>query len=45
MIVKAFLAQRGLHEVFSGGLGSYSVICLVISFLQVCSNLDNHSSV
>lgn len=35
MIVKALLAERGLHEVYSGGLGSYSVICLVISFLQV----------
>jgi non-canonical poly(A) RNA polymerase PAPD5/7 len=35
MAIKAFLVQRGLHEVFSGGLSSYSVICMVISFLQV----------
>ena len=35
MVVKAFLSQRSLNEVFTGGLGSYSVICLVISFLQV----------
>lgn len=35
MVVKTLLMQRGLHEVYSGGLGSYSVICLVISFLQV----------
>ena len=33
--VKAFLHQRGLNEVFSGGLGSYAVVCLVVSFLQL----------
>lgn len=35
LVVKAFLSQRSMNEVYSGGLGSYSVICLVISFLQV----------
>lgn len=35
MVVKAFLSQRSMNEVFTGGLGSYSVICMVISFLQV----------
>ena len=35
LVVKAFLSQRGMNEVYSGGLGSYSVICLVISFLQL----------
>lgn len=35
LMVKAFLNQRGMNEVFTGGLGSYSIICLVISFLQV----------
>ncbi|KAM0753355.1 hypothetical protein T439DRAFT_299633 [Meredithblackwellia eburnea MCA 4105] len=35
MLVKAFLNQRGMNEVFTGGLGSYSIICLVISFLQL----------
>lgn len=35
LLVKAFLGQRGMNEVFTGGLGSYSIICLVISFLQV----------
>lgn len=35
LLVKAFLAQRGMNEVFTGGLGSYSIICMVISFLQV----------
>ena len=39
MLVKAFLNQRGMNEVFTGGLGSYSIICLVVSFLQVrCSS-------
>ncbi|ORX33588.1 hypothetical protein BD324DRAFT_584918 [Kockovaella imperatae] len=35
VVVKAFLSQRSMNEVYTGGLGSYSVICLVISFLQV----------
>ncbi|PWN33501.1 Nucleotidyltransferase, partial [Meira miltonrushii] len=35
MAVKLLLVQRGLSEVFSGGLGSYSVICLVINHLQM----------
>ncbi|KAK4052507.1 hypothetical protein OIV83_002309 [Microbotryomycetes sp. JL201] len=35
MLVKMFLNQRGMNEVFTGGLGSYSIICLVISFLQL----------
>lgn len=34
-VVKFFLAQRSMNEVFTGGLGSYSVICLVISFMQL----------
>ncbi|CAK9787057.1 hypothetical protein CC85DRAFT_277448 [Cutaneotrichosporon oleaginosum] len=34
-VVKYFLAQRQMNEVFTGGLGSYSVICLVISFMQM----------
>jgi non-canonical poly(A) RNA polymerase PAPD5/7 len=37
LLVKAFLNQRGMNEVFTGGLGSYSIICLVVSFLQVRS--------
>ena len=35
LLVKAFLSQRGMNEVFTGGLGSYSIICMVVSFLQV----------
>jgi non-canonical poly(A) RNA polymerase PAPD5/7 len=33
--VKAYLSSRGLNEVFSGGISSYSIICLVVSFLQL----------
>ncbi|WWC58025.1 uncharacterized protein I303_100560 [Kwoniella dejecticola CBS 10117] len=35
LVVKSFLSQRSMNEVYTGGLGSYAVICLVISFLQV----------
>ncbi|KAL1311306.1 hypothetical protein AAFC00_001486 [Neodothiora populina] len=33
-LIKQFLVMRGLSEVFSGGLGGYSVICLVVSSLR-----------
>lgn len=35
MITKTFLSQRNMNEVYTGGLGSYSVVCLVVSFLQM----------
>ncbi|PFH45996.1 hypothetical protein AMATHDRAFT_77856 [Amanita thiersii Skay4041] len=35
LITKAFLSQRGMNEVYTGGLGSYSIVCLAISFLQM----------
>ncbi|UZJ54703.1 hypothetical protein CBS101457_004023 [Exobasidium rhododendri] len=35
MAAKLLLSQRGMSEVFSGGLGSYSVICLAISHVQM----------
>jgi len=35
MITKAFLRERKLNEVYTGGLGSYSVVCLAVSFLQM----------
>ena len=35
LIIKAFLCQRSMNEVFSGGLGSYSIVCLAVSFLQM----------
>ena len=33
-IIKQFLMMRDLNEVFSGGLGGFSITCLVVSFLQ-----------
>ncbi|KAK4685567.1 non-canonical poly(A) RNA polymerase PAPD5/7, partial [Tremellales sp. Uapishka_1] len=35
LVVKAFLSQRSMNEVFTGGIGSYAVICMVVNFLQV----------
>lgn len=35
LVLKCFLQQRSLNEVFSGGLGSYSVLLLVVSHLQM----------
>ena len=37
LILKLFLLQRQANEVFTGGLGSYSLIILLISFLKVAS--------
>lgn len=45
LLVKAFLAQRGMNEVFTGGLGSYSIICLVISFLQASSRPSSSAAI
>jgi non-canonical poly(A) RNA polymerase PAPD5/7 len=33
-LLKQFLLMRGLGEVFSGGLGGFSITCLVVSLLQ-----------
>ena len=35
MVLKQFLLQRELNEVFTGGVSSYGVILMVVSFLQV----------
>ncbi|KLO19261.1 hypothetical protein SCHPADRAFT_899095 [Schizopora paradoxa] len=35
LVIKSFLNQRNMNEVFSGGLGSYSIVCLAVSFLQM----------
>ena len=34
LVLKQFLFQQGLHEVFNGGISSYCVILLLVSFLQ-----------
>jgi non-canonical poly(A) RNA polymerase PAPD5/7 len=33
-LVKQLLVMRGLNEVHSGGLGGFSIICLVVSYIQ-----------
>ena len=34
MILKSFLARRHLHETYSGGIGSFVLAAMVISFIQ-----------
>ncbi|KAI3774984.1 hypothetical protein L1987_49551 [Smallanthus sonchifolius] len=41
LILKVFLQQRRLNEVFSGGIGSYALLAMLIAMLQ--NSLDNHS--
>ncbi|XP_043583689.1 non-canonical poly(A) RNA polymerase protein Trf4-1-like isoform X2 [Bombus pyrosoma] len=43
MVLKQFLLQRDLNEVFTGGISSYSLILMTISFLQVQRDMiDGH---
>ncbi|KAF8495367.1 Nucleotidyltransferase [Gautieria morchelliformis] len=35
MVIKLFLSQRSLNEVYTGGLGSYAIVCMAVSFLQM----------
>ncbi|KAJ3259587.1 hypothetical protein HK103_002141 [Boothiomyces macroporosus] len=35
LLLKQFLVQRHLNEVFTGGLGSYALLCLITSFLKL----------
>ncbi|KAJ3809281.1 hypothetical protein F5876DRAFT_44196, partial [Lentinula aff. lateritia] len=46
LILKILLESRGLEQVFSGGLSSYSVMCLVLSHLQLnpLARQGRHSS-
>lgn len=37
LVLKQFLLQRDLNEVFTGGIGSYSLFLMAVSFLQVSS--------
>lgn len=43
-VLKQFLLERDLNEVFTGGISSYSLILMCISFLQLHPRLDrlNH---
>lgn len=35
LILKLFLYQRRLHETYTGGLSSFSLLIIIVSFLQV----------
>ncbi|KAG2469834.1 terminal nucleotidyltransferase 4B isoform X2 [Polypterus senegalus] len=35
LVLKQFLLQRDLNEVFTGGIGSYSLFLMAVSFLQM----------
>lgn len=43
MVLKQFLYLRSLNEVFTGGISSYSLILMTISFLQLHPREDAHS--
>jgi len=43
-VLKQFLYQRDLNEVYSGGLSSYALILMVVSFLQQHIREDARSS-
>ena len=40
LVIKQYLYQCDLNEVYFGGIGSYSVILLVVSFFQHCPKCD-----
>ncbi|XP_071558592.1 terminal nucleotidyltransferase 4A [Temnothorax nylanderi] len=42
IVLKQFLLQRDLNEVFTGGISSYSLILMTISFLQLHPRKDIH---
>ncbi|MBN3321075.1 PAPD5 polymerase, partial [Atractosteus spatula] len=43
LVLKQFLLQRDLNEVFTGGIGSYSLFLMAVSFLQLHSREDASS--
>ncbi|XP_067650739.1 terminal nucleotidyltransferase 4B-like [Haliotis asinina] len=40
LVLKQFLLQRDLNEVFTGGISSYSLTLLTVSFLQLHPRID-----
>ena len=39
-VLKCFLSQRGLNEVYSGGIGSYALLCMIMTFLQLRESIE-----
>ena len=44
VFTKRLLSQHGLNEVFSGGLSSYAIFHLALSFLRTRSGRDSHGA-
>ncbi|KAK0388073.1 hypothetical protein NLU13_4317 [Sarocladium strictum] len=44
-LIKHFLMMRGLNEPVNGGIGGFSVICLVVSMLQLMPQVQSRSLV
>ncbi|EPE08598.1 poly rna polymerase cid14 [Ophiostoma piceae UAMH 11346] len=44
-MIKQFLAMRGLNEPVNGGIGGFSVICLVVSMLQMMPPMQSKDMV
>jgi non-canonical poly(A) RNA polymerase PAPD5/7 len=44
-LIKHFLAMRGLNEPVNGGIGGFSVICLVVSLLQHMPQVQSRTMV
>ncbi|KHO01637.1 topoisomerase family protein TRF4 [Metarhizium album ARSEF 1941] len=44
-VIKHFLLMRGLNEPVNGGIGGFSVICLVVSMLQMMPHVQSRSLV
>jgi non-canonical poly(A) RNA polymerase PAPD5/7 len=43
-LVKQFLAMRGLNEVHTGGIGGFTVICLIVNYIHLEKKPDNLGS-
>lgn len=44
-VIKHLLAMRGLNEPVNGGIGGFSVICLVVSLLQLMPQVQSRTMV
>jgi len=44
VFLKYFLLQRGLHETYTGGMGSYLLCTVVLHFIQSHSSVKNSNS-
>jgi len=40
-LLKQFLVMRGLNEVHTGGLGGFSIICLVVHYIHQVQKVEN----